>query len=187
VELITERLLLRDFTLEDRAALLAYQGDPRYREFYGPDEGGPEATAELLAMFLAWQAEEPRQNYQLAIVERAASPAPIGCCGVRQKGFEAGVAEFGLELAPQRWGRGFASEAARAMLTFAFKELGAREILAMTVTQNQRIARLLERLGFSACGTRAGPGWMSERGLSETEWRLTAAPWGALPGAANSM
>jgi RimJ/RimL family protein N-acetyltransferase len=177
VELITERLLLRDFTPDDRAALLAYQGDPRYLEFYGPDEGGPESTVELLAMFLAWQAEEPRQNYQLAIVERAASPALIGCCGVRQKGFEAGVAEFGLELASQCWGRGLASEAARAMLAFAFQDLGAREVLAVTVTQNHRVARLLERLGFRACGTRDGAGWMRERGLSETEWRLSAAQW----------
>lgn len=177
MELITERLLLRDFTPEDRAALLAYQGDARYLEFYGPEEGGPESTAELLAMFLAWQAEEPRQNYQLAIVERAVSPAPIGCCGVRQKGFEAGVSEFGLELAPQCWGRGLASEAARGMLSFAFQDLGAREVLAVTVTQNDRVARLLERLGFRACGTREGPGWMLERGLSETEWRLSAAQW----------
>lgn len=182
MELITERLLLREFVPEDGAALLAYQGDPRYLEFNGPDEGRPEDQAGLLAMFLAWQAEDPRQNYQLAMVERAASPGLIGCCGVRRKGFEAGEAEFGLELAPQYWGRGLASEASRAMLTFAFQDLRVRDVLAVTVTQNHRVERMLEGLGFRPLGTRDGSGWMRERGLSETEWRLSAAQWAHLAG-----
>ncbi len=182
----TERLLLRDFTPGDRAALLAYHSDPRYTEFYGPDEGGPEQTIQLLDLFLSWQAERPRRNYQLAIIgsntesnigsstELAASPEPIGNCGIRSKGYDSGTAELGLELAPAYWGRGIATEAARAILGFAFRDLGLRRIVGISVTQNDRVTRLVTRLGFRSAGIRPGPDWMRARGWSETEWVLTA-------------
>jgi RimJ/RimL family protein N-acetyltransferase len=177
VELTTERLILRDFTADDRAALIAYQSDPRYVEFYGPEERGHEHTLKLLDMFLHWRVEQPRRNFQLAIVERNAPPDPIGCCGVRSKGFESGVAEFGLELAPRCWGRGLATEAARALLTFAFRDLGLRVITRVSVTQNYRVAHLVNRLGFHSVSTRVGPDWMRAQGWSQTEWRLTAQDW----------
>jgi RimJ/RimL family protein N-acetyltransferase len=178
MSMTTERLLLRDFTPGDRAALLAYHFDPRYTEFYGPEEGGPEQTLQLLDLFLRWQAERPRQNYQLAIIalntERAVSPDLIGNCGIRSQGYETGTAEFGLELAPACWGRGIATEAARAILGFAFRDLGLKRIVGISVTQNNRVARLVTKLGFRSVGTRPGPDWMRARGWSETEWLLTA-------------
>lgn len=177
MELTTERLLLRDFMAGDREALLDYHSDPRYTEFYGPEEGGPEQTLQLLDLFLSWQSEQPRRNYQLAIVERARPSDPIGNCGVRSRGYENGTAEFGLELAPSCWGRGIATEAARAILDFAFRGLGLRRIVGISVTQNDRVARLVEKLGFRSAGTRPGPDWMSARGWSETEWLLTAEDW----------
>ena len=172
--LTTERLLLRDFTPGDRAALLAYHSDPRYTEFYGLEEGGPEQTLQLLHLFLSWQAEQPRRNHQLAIVERAVPPDLIGNCGVRSQGCDSGTAEFGLELAPAYWGRGIATEAAQAILGFAFRDLGLKRIVGISVTQNDRVARLVTKLGFRSVGTRPGPDWMRARGWSETEWLLTA-------------
>jgi ribosomal-protein-alanine N-acetyltransferase len=177
MELTTERLLLRDFRPGDREALLAYHADPRYTEFYGPQEGGPEQAAQLLDLFLRWQSERPRRNYQLAIVERSLSPDPVGNVGVRTQGCESGTAEFGLELAPACWGRGIATEAARALLDFGFHNLGLRRIVGISVTENERVARLVTRLGFRAAGTRPGPDWMQARGWSETEWLLTAEDW----------
>lgn len=181
MELTTERLLLRDFTPGDRAALLAYQSDPRHNEFYGPEEGGTEQTLQLLDLFLRWQAELPRRNYQLAIVERGVSPDPIGSCGVRLQGYENGTAEFGLELAAPCWGRGLATEAARAILGFAFRDLGLRRIVGISVTENARVARLVTKLGFRSAGTRPGPDWMRARGWSKTEWVLTAEGWAGDP------
>jgi ribosomal-protein-alanine N-acetyltransferase len=174
MKLTTERLLLRDFTPGDREALLAYHSDPLYTELYGPEEAGPEQTARLLDLFLRWQSERPRRNYQLAIVERGLSPDPVGNVGVRMEGCASGTAEFGLELGPEWWGRGIATEAARALLDFGFRHLGLRRIVGISVTENERVARLVTKLGFRAAGTRLGPDWMRARGWSETEWLLTA-------------
>lgn len=118
--------------------------------------------------------ERPRRNYQLAIVR---GDQVIGSCGIRMEGCEPGIAEyaeFGLELAPEHWGCGLASEAARAMLRFGFRDLGVREVRGETVTENTRVQRLVERLGFTRAGTRPGPEWMRERGWSQTEWQLAA-------------
>ncbi|HSK77331.1 MAG TPA: GNAT family N-acetyltransferase [Thermoanaerobaculia bacterium] len=177
MEITTPRLILREFTQEDLPALLRYQADPRYSEFHGPEETGPDLAHKLIGMFLSWAAERPRQNYQLAIAQRDHPEEAIGSCGVRLRGCEAGRAEFGLELAPGHWGRGFAGEAARAILEFAFRDFGVEEVRGITITENARVQRLVERLGFTRVETRPGADWMSARGWSETVWGITAAEW----------
>lgn len=70
MEIFTERLVLREFTEEDAPSFLAYHEDDRSREFYTPEEARPEHARALLLRFQQWAVEQPRRNYQLAIVER---------------------------------------------------------------------------------------------------------------------
>lgn len=172
--IVTPRLVLRDFTPEDLPAYLEPQADPRYTEFYGPGETGPDFTRGLVERFVQWAAETPRRNYQLAVVLRESPGELIGSCGIRLHGCEAGTGEFGLELAPRHWGRGFATEAAGAILNFGFRELGLQEIGGVTVTENVRVQRLVARLGFTQIERIPGPDWMSARGWSQSVWRLRA-------------
>jgi RimJ/RimL family protein N-acetyltransferase len=157
VEIATARLLLRDFAPQDLPALAAYQADPRYRELRGRND--PRAP-ELLPMFLRWVRERPRRNFQLAIT-RAGDL--IGCGGVRA----AGTPELGLELAPRCWGRGYAAEAARALLRFAFEDLRLGAIRCSTAVGNTRVERLVRRLGFTRVATSG----------ARAEWRLTPASY----------
>ena len=175
MEIITPRLVLRDFTPSDLTEFLAYHAEPAYAQFYDRPEIDPAQVRALMQKFIDWAAAAPRRNYQLAIVEPGGSPGPIGCCGVRTQGLEEGMAHFGIELAPPCWGRGLATEAGGAILSFAFRDLGIREIRSITITENVSVARLVARLGFTGVETRPGPGWMSERGWTRTEWRLGAA------------
>ena len=177
MEIVTPRLILREFSAMDLPALVANYTDPRSTEFYGPEDLDPEQAPRLIQLFLDWAAAAPRQNYQLAIARREAPAESIGNCGVRLEGCEAGLGEFGLELSPGHWGRGFATEAARAILAFAFHDLGVREVRGVTVTENTRVQRLVERLCFARVETRPGPAWMRSRGWSETVWGLTPEDW----------
>ena len=172
MEILTPRLLLREFTPGDLPAFLAYQTDPRQTEFYGPEDLDPGLAAGLIEKFIAWSDAFPRQNYQLAIAQRETPASIIGSCGVRLEGCEPGLGEFGLELAAEHWGRGFAGEAAQATLRFAFEDLCLREVRGVTVTQNTRVQRLITRLGFRKVETRPGPSWMRARGWSETVWAI---------------
>jgi [ribosomal protein S5]-alanine N-acetyltransferase len=177
VEIVTPRLILREFTPEDLPALLAHHADPRLHEFYGPEDLGEDLARDLVARFIRWAAESPRRNYQLAIARREDSSTSIGSCGVRLEGCEAGMAELGLQLAPDQWGRGFAAEAARAILNFGLHDLNLQEIHGVTVTENTRVQRLVDKLGFTRVETRPGPGWMRDRGWSETVWKINAERW----------
>jgi RimJ/RimL family protein N-acetyltransferase len=163
VHIATPRLLLREFTPEDLPAFRTYRADPRYGEFYGPREGSEQRSIELFALIRRWAREQPRRNYQLAIVR---SGDLIGCGGVRTLGLPRGRAELGLELGPRWWGLGYATEAARALLCLAFVDLGAEEVRATTAPANARAGRLILRLGFERVAThRARAEWKLARGV----------------------
>ena len=68
MELHTERLLLRDFVESDWRAVLAYQQDVRYLEFYPWSHRSEADAREFVGMFLAQQAERPRWKFQFAII-----------------------------------------------------------------------------------------------------------------------
>ena len=178
VKIVTKRLLLRDFIESDRSPFLDYQADPRSQIFSDPNETSPENSARLFETFCIWASEQPRLNYQLAIVQRCEPYALVGCCGLRGKGFEAGEMELGIELAPDYWGRyAYAVEVGRALLDVGFRELRLDVISGSTVNANARIARLAEWVGAEVVTTVSGSPWMSKRGWREVNWRITRAQW----------
>jgi RimJ/RimL family protein N-acetyltransferase len=172
----SHRILLRDFVEADVAAFQAYRADRRYAEFYEPGVGERDESRRLVERFAAWAAERPRRNFQLAIVERR-SACLIGCCGLRMRGLPHGYAEFGIELAPERWGQGLAAEASRALLELGFKRLSLEEVRCVSVTQNARLAALARSLGFEPLRTRRGGAWIRARGWTLTDWTLTKRAW----------
>jgi ribosomal-protein-alanine N-acetyltransferase len=177
VELTTKRFSLRDFDDADTAAFEAYHNDPRSQEFYGAEQTRPEHARELIRLFTSWAAAQPRVNYQLAIIHRSGSKALIGCCGIRCTGSETGTAELGIELAPEYWGRyAYAIEVMQALVEFGFDTLGLQAIYGGTVSANARIARLVSAFGATAV-TRPTPAWMSDRGWTQVEWRITRPQW----------
>lgn len=188
MKILTKRFLLRDFIQEDEPLVLAYHADPRYAEFCTPEEVSPSHTRELLRLFSQWEAEQPRLNYQLAIVERWNSQELIGCCGLRRENHDSDKAELGIELAPKFWGRyAYAIEVAKALIEFGFRDLGLNEIRGISVSANLRVARLAQRYGFVAIGTLLSPDWMCERGWSQTEWQLTRKSWESLSSGNSSL
>ena len=144
-----------------------------------PEEASPEHARELLRLFCTWASERPRHNYQLAIADLRHPQQLLGSCGLRRKGMGAGKAEFGLELAAASWGRGYGTEAARALLGFGFCELQLEEVRSESVSANARVVALAQRIGLVAVGTRPGPAWMSAQGWHYTDWQLTRGQWAA--------
>lgn len=178
MEIVTKRFLLRDFVESDRSPFLDYHLDPRSQIFYEPSEASCENSTRLFEMFGTWAFEHPRLNYQLAIVQRCEPCLLVGCCGLRGKGCDAGEMELGIELAPAYWGRyAYAIEVGRALLDFGFRELKLELISGSTVSANVRVARLAEWLGAEVVAIRPGSTWMSERGWSEVDWRMTREQW----------
>lgn len=72
----------------------------------------------------------------------------VGCCGLRPYRSEEGIYELGFHLRPAHWGKGFAVEAARAVIAHAFGSIGARRLFAGHHPENFASARALQKLEF---------------------------------------
>ena len=140
---VTERLLLRGFEPADAPAMLAVYGDPEVMRFVG--EGNAVDLAGAEAMLSGYADHQRRHGFSFwAVVERA-SGALIGDAGLYRVDDEV---EVGYTLARARWGRGYATEAARACLDVAFGTLGLDSVTAVADAANPASAHVLEKLGF---------------------------------------
>jgi RimJ/RimL family protein N-acetyltransferase len=176
MELTGERILLREFAPSDVAALLAIHSDPRVLRYYAPEVGTPDQVQKLVEMFIEWSNENPRQNFQLAIIDRT-SNALLGSCGVQTKGCLPSQAEFGIGIGADWWGRGIAREASRTILRFAFSELGLQEVRGVAVSENEAVSKFAGQLGFKRGSPRQGDTWMTERNWSAVDWTITRDTW----------
>jgi RimJ/RimL family protein N-acetyltransferase len=177
----TRRLLLREFQDTDWPAVLAYQADPRYLRYNHWTERTEESVRVFVQMFLDWQQETPRSKYQLALV-LPAEDRVIGNCGIRMPRAGSREAELGYELDPIYWGQGYATEAARAIVTFGFEQLHLHRVMARCIADNVGSVRVLEKLGMQREGHLREHEWFKNRwwdtliyGLLDREWQAQSA------------
>ena len=145
--LTTERLILRDFLDSDWETVLLYQQDPLYLRYNEWTSRTADEVRQFIQMFLDHQKQEPRFKFQFAITLKQDGQL-IGNCGVRKDYLEAREGDIGYELDPRYWGKGYATEAAQAVLDFGFSHLRLRRISAWCVAENVGSARVLEKLGM---------------------------------------
>lgn len=171
----TRRFAIRDFTPSDAAGFLAYHRDPRFRDRLGDAAARAPAPQDLLDDFARWAGETPRQNYQLAVVQRG-SEQIVGCCGLRDVQQRA---EFGIETAPPFWGsHGVAIEIIGAMVAFGFGALELHEIYGLTTVSNFTAARLASWFGAVEVSRRPRSGRVGGGGSdAPVEWCITRGAW----------
>lgn len=147
MELATPRLVLRDFTADDWPAVLAYQADERYLRYYQWTSRDENDVRTFVQRFIDQQQETPRRKFQLAVT-LPHDGTLIGNVGVRRKDNTEWEADIGYELHHDYYGRGYATEAAAAIVAYGFDVLGVHRVSASLVADNLRSKRLLERLGM---------------------------------------
>jgi len=162
VTLHTRRLILREFTAEDFAAVHAYGSDPEVTRWtvFGPNTA--DNTRGFLRQAQASRGERPRRNFDLAITLRDGAHV-IGGCGLRRTDIP-GEAFIGYVLGRDAWGCGYATEAARALLGFGFESLGLRRIFADCHPANAASWHVMEKLGMCR------EGHFREEKLVKGEW-----------------
>ena len=147
MQLSTERLLLREFNADDWTAVLAYQNDPLYLRYYPWTERTPADVQDFVQRMISRQQEQPRTKFQLAVVLKSTGEL-IGNCGIRMESAGVHEADIGYEFSPNHWGQGYATEAARALVSFGFTELKLHRIWAHCIADNQGSARVLRKVGM---------------------------------------
>ena len=145
----TERLLLNRWTLseEDIDGLYAYAKDPDVGPNAGwkPHESREESRKIIEDLFLP--------NVVWAIREKETGQV-IGSIGLEPDRRRENVKsmEIGYSLAKDRWGNGYMTEAARAVIDYAFRELGLEVVAICTGPENRRSQRVIEKCGFHSEG-----------------------------------
>jgi len=176
MQLITERLILREFEEDDWRPILAYQSDPHYLR-YNPWSQRTEADVRNFVQgFMLWQQERPRRKFQLVITLKSTGQL-IGNCGIRMKTAYAREADIGYELDDHYWGNGYATEAARALLDFGFRELRLHRIWAQCIAENVASARVMERLGMKLEGHFRESEWMKNRWWDTLYYAILEHEW----------
>lgn len=176
MKLETERLILRDFVKDDWQRVLEYQSDPLYLRYNDWTERTPRAVQEFVGWFLSQQAQQPRIKYQLAIVLKSTDQL-IGNCGVRMDSENALEADTGYELDPKHWQRGYATEAAHAIIDFGFNHFGVHRIWAACIAENVASAHVLEKLGLKLEGRFRENKYFKGRYWDSLYYAILATEW----------
>ena len=147
-ELLTDRLRLRRWVPGDREPFAALNADPRVVEHL------PAALTRAQSDDLATRIEDhfARHGFGVWAVEIPGVVSFAGFLGLGVPRFEAAFTpciEVGWRLAAEHWGRGYATEGARAALAYGFECLGLDEIVSFTVPGNLRSIRVMEKIGMT--------------------------------------
>lgn len=172
----TARLRLRPFGDTDANNLFALHSSTSVLRYWDAPPWSELARAERFISVCRQMAEEGT-GARLA-VDRVSGGAFIGWCGVTRWNPDYRSATLGYCFAEQAWGHGYATEAARVVLRWAFDTLDLNRVQAETDTRNAASARVLEKLGFVREGTlredcvvngEVSDSWVY--GLVRREWR----------------
>jgi RimJ/RimL family protein N-acetyltransferase len=157
MELITQRLVLREFRQNDFDAVRDYESHPETHRFEKaiPND---ETIVTRLNQMVAWSHEHPRSQYCFAItfqpenIVRGQVSLSLNISDIREW-------EIGWKVHYDYWGHGYATEAARGVLAFAFNDLHAHRVVAFCNVQNAASVRVMNKIGMLQDGR-----------LRETRW-----------------
>ena len=146
----TERLTLRSWRPSDRAAFAALNADPEVMRFVG--DGAPLTRTESDRLLDAIEAHWYEHGFGLWCAAAREDPDTcLGFVGLAVPSFLPAVlpaVEVGWRLARPAWGRGLATEGARAALCHAFGELGLQSVISIIDPTNERSIRVAQKLGM---------------------------------------
>jgi RimJ/RimL family protein N-acetyltransferase len=141
----TPRLLLRKFTPQDVDALLSVLGDPVVMEFY-PAPLDRKRVVEWITRNLARYERDGHGLWAMVLKDTGELIGDCGC--ILQEVEGRNQVEVGYQVRRDLWGRGYATEAARACMIYAFGQLGANRVISMIRPPNLRSRRVAERNGL---------------------------------------
>ena len=147
----TDRLLLRKMTPDDAEAVFAYASDPETSRYVIWETHLSVEDSRAFLELVASRCESGGEP-EWGIVYKG-DHRFVGTCGFVNWEPEHARAELGYVLSREYWGRGLASEAARAMISFGFTVMDLNRIEARCISENAASARVMQKAGMTYEGT----------------------------------
>lgn len=145
--LVTERLLLRRSRPEDAEIISAYRTDPAVHGMQGWERTDPDGVRRDIEEMAQRSPGEPGGWVQFSVEERDVGRL-VGDVGLSPAEGEPGVIKVGYTMAPAVQGRGYATEAVKALVAYAFDRLDADVVRAYASADNAPSIRVAEKVGM---------------------------------------
>jgi RimJ/RimL family protein N-acetyltransferase len=143
----TDRLLLFRLEPQDAGAMFAYRSLPEIGKYQGWRPGSVDEILAFIRGLAGCEPFAPGRWFQFGIRLRIAGTL-VGDCGVKVRADDPAQAEMGVTIAPEHQGRGYATEAQRAVLDLLFGPLGKHRVFASADPRNTASVALMKRLGM---------------------------------------
>lgn len=150
----TDRLLLRELTLDDEQNIFELDSDPEVMKYLtnGAPSSREDVRSALLRTLSLYKKHNSRFGFWAAIENRSGEfmgwfhfrPSKRDPDNVKR-------IELGYRLKKKFWGNGFATEGSRALISNGFRELGIDEVFAVTMKNNRASQRVMEKVGLVFC------------------------------------
>lgn len=145
IRVVGDQVVLREFTRDDVDDVLAIIGDDAVTTWLSFDSRDRAQAVAMIEGTIERARQEPRAEFYLGVTKRD-DDSLIGFARIGLSGVQAG--KLGYAIAAKEWGRGYATDAARALVTYAFKELGLHRITAAIGPDNVASIAVVQQLGF---------------------------------------
>jgi RimJ/RimL family protein N-acetyltransferase len=145
--LLTDRLRLRRSRPDDAQEISRYRSDPKVHRYQGWERTDPPGVGAEIEEMAGRAPGEPGGWVQLSVEDRT-SGRLIGDVGISRADDEPGVIKIGYTVAPEFQGSGYATEAVRALVAYAFDTLAADVVRAYASAENAPSIRVAEKVGL---------------------------------------
>lgn len=174
--LITQRLRLRRMTHDDAEAIMAIFGSPEVLRYLNLE---PVDTSDKATGMIDWF-EQEYQNHQTPNwgITLQGEDRLIGMCGTYEWDRENRHVDIGYHLLPSRWGKGYATEATRAIIRWCFDTLDVHRIQADCTDGNIASERVLLKCGFKVEGLWRESCWEHGRFVNIKQFGLLRSEYG---------
>ncbi len=151
----SERLTLRDIKEQDSTLLKETLLDENIMKYIPIPISEPSQIEKLLTSLIEAQSLEVRKNYFL-VIEEIDSNQPIGTITAKiiSGEIQNGIAVLGYTLLEKYWGKGYATEATKAFVSYGLNELKLHRIEASSVPENGSSEKVLKKVGMKYEGTK---------------------------------
>jgi RimJ/RimL family protein N-acetyltransferase len=175
----TERLLLRPFETGDLDAYQVIQSDESVARFLYNEPRTLDETRDFLDRKIATAALHAEGDWLSAAVVLRETGELVGDVALQWVSEQHRQGEIGFVSHPAHQGRGYATEAARPFLAFAFGPLGLHRVVGRTEARNAASARVLEKLGMRLEAHHVENEWVKGEWQSELVYAILASEWAA--------
>ena len=142
----TERLLLRGLNDADDDFIFSLHLNPMVTEFlYG------DWNKKFIKTWMRMMKARTKESLQVWLIENKATQEPVGFVGVDRPDWDAFFTpclEIGWRFVPEHWGKGYAVEAAKAVIHHFFHEQNAQKLVAFASAINDNSLKVMEKLGM---------------------------------------